>query len=94
VLFLFGDPGILEEFEREFGPESATQKVTDLIERGQAEGVFDPTVTTAWIQNVLWALVYAGCDAVGKGRLPRHGAPANVIRAFESGLHAPGAGRQ
>jgi AcrR family transcriptional regulator len=88
LLFLFGDPRTLEGVERD-AQEPVPRPVIDLIARGQAEGVFDPQVSSEWIEQVLWALVYTGCEAVGKGLLPRHGVTSTVIRSFENGIHVP-----
>lgn len=67
VLFLYGDPRVLE---RAGETADGSPEVIRLIERGQAAGVFDSG--GAWIEQVLWALVYAGCAAAGRGTLPRH----------------------
>lgn len=85
VLFLYGDPRTLERAD----DASSSPEVIELIERGQAEGVLDTGVDPAWIEHALWALVYAGCDAVGRGTLPRHGAAATVIRTLENGVRLP-----
>jgi AcrR family transcriptional regulator len=84
VLFLYGDPRVLERA----GETTAggSPEVIRLIERGQADGVFDPDVDAAWIEHVLWALVYAGCDAAGRGTLARHAAATTVIHTFENGV--------
>ncbi|MGH3378352.1 MAG: TetR/AcrR family transcriptional regulator [Actinoallomurus sp.] len=84
VLFLYGDPRVLERAGEITG--GGSPEVTRLIERGQADGVFDPDASAAWIEHVLWALVYAGCDAAGRGTLPRHAAANTVIRTFENGV--------
>ncbi|MFP3961864.1 TetR/AcrR family transcriptional regulator [Actinomadura fulvescens] len=95
LMFLWGDPRVLEAFDKsspgEDGSGAAPQSVVDLIERGQAEGVFDPEVSADWIQNVLWAVVYTGVEQVEKGLMPRHGVYATVVRTFENGIrvHAP-----
>ncbi|WP_103936134.1 TetR/AcrR family transcriptional regulator [Thermomonospora echinospora] len=90
LMFLWGDPRVLDAFDKsspaEDGSEAAPQSVADLIERGQAEGVFDPEVSVDWIQNVLWAVVYTGVEQVEKGLMPRHGVHATVVRTFENGI--------
>lgn len=88
LLFLYGDPRVLDGFDAGDESDSVAQMVTDLIGRGQAEGVFDPTVSVEWIQDTLWALVYTGCDSAGRGVLPRHGVAAAVIRMLENGIRA------
>jgi AcrR family transcriptional regulator len=86
VLFLYGDPRVLEHAGET--ADGGSPEVIRLIERGQAEGVFDPEVDAPWIERVLWALVYAGCDAAGRGTLPRHAAATTVIRTFENGVES------
>src|SRR3984957_159053 len=58
-VFLFGDPSVLERTAGMRMPTS--DPVIDLIERGQAEGAFDPDVSARWIHPTPWALVYRGC---------------------------------
>ncbi|MEU9833505.1 TetR/AcrR family transcriptional regulator [Streptosporangium sp. NPDC048047] len=88
LAFLFGDPRVLEEATDcfEFEPDPSVPTTIGLIERGQAEGVFDPELGAEWIQQVLWALVYTGWEAAEKGQLPRHGVTPAVIRTFENGV--------
>ncbi|MET8389660.1 TetR/AcrR family transcriptional regulator [Streptosporangium canum] len=85
--FLYGDPHILPGFQAGGGPASTGRPVIDLIERGQAEGVFDPEVGAAWIEHVLWALVYTGCEEAARGKRPRHGIASAVFRTLENGIH-------
>jgi AcrR family transcriptional regulator len=85
ILFVFGDPAIMDTLpDDEDDPTNVA--MLDLIRRGQAEGVFDSEVDAAWIQDVIWALVYSGAEAAARGRLPRHGVVANVIRTLEQGI--------
>jgi AcrR family transcriptional regulator len=89
LMFLFGDPYIM----RGHGvvePDEAPRPdpVIELIERGQAQGVFDPQVSPEWIQQVLWALVYRGIEEVEKDRMPRHGVASTVMRTLENGICA------
>lgn len=85
--FLYGDPHVPPGFQTGGGPASTGRPVIDLIERGQAEGVFDPEVGAAWIEHVLWALVYTGCEEAARGRRPRHGVTSAVFRTLENGIH-------
>ncbi|MFC4563058.1 TetR/AcrR family transcriptional regulator [Nocardiopsis mangrovi] len=96
ILLLFGDASLLETY----GPADAAgdadcadvdDSLLDLIRRGQADGVFDPDVSDAWIQNTVWALVYTGCEMADKGLLPRHGVAQMVMRTLENGIAAPAA---
>ncbi|MFD8558658.1 TetR/AcrR family transcriptional regulator [Streptosporangium canum] len=86
LAFLFGDPRVLEEFTDCFEPDMSVPTTTDLIRRGQDEGVFDRASSPEWIQHVIWAVTYTGWEAAEKGELPRHGVAATVIRTFENGM--------
>jgi AcrR family transcriptional regulator len=87
ILFLFGDPRVLEGRQ---DPEPADRPVIALIERGQAEGVFDGQVGAGWIEHVLWVLVYTAAEEAATGTQPRHGVTATAIRTFEHGIRAGG----
>ncbi len=89
LMFLFGDPRVLEGYRAGDRAVPPDDPVIDLIRRGQAEGVFDPEVSPSWIQHVLWVLVYRGCEDADNGELPRHGITATVIRTLENGIHRP-----
>jgi AcrR family transcriptional regulator len=88
LMFVFGDPRVLEGYGAGGGAAPPDDPVIDLIRRGQAEGVFDPEVSASWIQHVLWVLVYRGCEDADSGELPRHGVTATVIRTLENGIRA------
>lgn len=101
MLFLYGDSRVLEDFaahdggdggadaaegEPDTAPDSVSSMVVDLIRRGQSEGAFDPTLDVDWVQDVIWALVYTGCEAASRGTLPRHGVTTAVVRMLENGI--------
>ncbi|MEU8132643.1 TetR/AcrR family transcriptional regulator [Streptodolium elevatio] len=90
LLFAFGDLSVLEELPDY--DDRTERMVTDLIERGQAEGVFDPEVSAGWIMATVWAMVYTGAEAAQQGRVPPHGVAAHVIRTLEGGIRRPDAG--
>ncbi|MEU4532074.1 TetR/AcrR family transcriptional regulator [Micromonospora ureilytica] len=86
LLFLYGDTRVLEGFDAGDAPDPVARSVLDLIRRGQAEGFFDPATRPEWIQDVLWALAYSGCEAASRGVLPRHEVTAAVVQMFENGI--------
>jgi AcrR family transcriptional regulator len=88
LMFVFGDPRVLEDYGTPAGVVPPDDPVIDLIKRGQAEGAFDPGVSASWIQHVLWVLVYRGCEDADRGELPRHGVTDTVIRTLENGIQA------
>lgn len=88
LIFLFGDPRVLAAHGTDSTDDPANDPVIALIERGQAEGVFDAGVSADWIRHTLWALVYTGWEAVEGGWLSRHGVTATVVRTLEGGVLA------
>lgn len=88
LIFLFGDPRLLVAHGLDGTASPAADPVFALIERGQAEGIFDAGVGADWIRHSLWALVYTGWEAVDNGWLPRHGITETVVRTLEGGILA------
>jgi AcrR family transcriptional regulator len=86
LMFVFGDSRLLKGHAAPDAREPLDDPVLELIKRGQAEGVFDPEVSSSWIEHVLWVLVYRGCEDADSGELPRHGITATVIRTLENGI--------
>jgi AcrR family transcriptional regulator len=89
LVFLFGDPRVLEGRSTAGTAPPPYDPVIALIKRGQAEGAFDPGVSPEWIQRVLWSLVYTGYKDADACGLPRHGIVSTVIRTLENGIHTP-----
>ena len=87
LMFLFGDRHVMRSYgvvEPDEPPER--NPMIELIERGQADGVFDPDLRPQWIQHALWSLVYAGIEDVEDGKMSRHAVAATVIRTLENGI--------
>lgn len=94
LVFLFGDPRVLEGRHSAGTAPPPHDPVIALIKRGQAEGVFDQGVSPEWIQRVLWSLVYTGYKDAEACGLPKHGIVSTVIRTFESGIRTPRTSQQ
>jgi len=88
LMFLFGDPGALKAYGATGAAMPSDDPVIELIERGQAGGVFDTALSADWIQHVLWVVVLRGCQDADNGGLSRHGVTATVIRTIEGGILA------
>jgi AcrR family transcriptional regulator len=86
ILFLYGAFRSDEDETDEEMPDATGDAVISLIRRGQEEGVFTRDLEPDWIENVLWALVFAGCEVAREGRLPRHGVASTIIRTLEGGI--------
>lgn len=88
IRVLLDDPSLaatyptVDEMLRAEGP------VIGVIERGQAEGSLDGAVPAAWIERVLWALLYTACEAVDDGTLSRLDALTTTLRSLEHGIRA------
>jgi AcrR family transcriptional regulator len=88
LVFLFGDPRVLEKYRPAQPQVTVVDPVLDLIRRGQAESLFDSELSAEWIQHVLWSLVYRAWQDADAGLLPRHGVTETVIRTLEKGIYA------
>jgi AcrR family transcriptional regulator len=91
LIFLFGDPHVMRQYGVgvDGSPSDAAEgPFRALVERGQAEGVFDAQFGAEWILQVLWAIVYTGVEQVEQGRMSRLGAAATVVRTFEKAIGA------
>ncbi|WP_076241631.1 TetR/AcrR family transcriptional regulator [Mycobacterium sp. NS-7484] len=88
ILFLFNDPAVTRDMPPEALPDS--KRLISLIERGQAEGVFDPESSALWIEHALFGLVNWACQDSKEGLMPRHAAAPAVIRTFERGIRTRG----
>lgn len=44
----------------DWGEESASLAVLELVARGQAEGTIDPEIPPQWAHDVIWSLLYVG----------------------------------
>lgn len=91
LMFLFGDPHVMKQYgvaQEDPGRPSAAGSFIDLIERGQAEGVFDSQLSPEWVLHVMWAIVYTGVELVERGSLSRLGAAATVVHTFEKAVRA------
>lgn len=42
--------------------------MTTLIERGHRDGSIDPSIPNAWLQQLLWALLYSAWEYIRQGR--------------------------
>lgn len=84
LLFLFDDPNLLRDLPPEAMPDNTY--LTSLIERGQAEGVFDRESSTQWLEHALYGLVMWACQDSKNGLMPKHAAAPAVIRTFERGV--------
>ena len=86
VRVLLDDPSLAGTYPAVDDLLRAEGPVVGVIERGQADGRLDNKVPAAWIERVLWALLYTACEAVDEGMLSRHEALATALRSLEHGI--------
>jgi AcrR family transcriptional regulator len=70
--------------------DQADPVVGALIARGQADGSIDAAIPNAWLQNLLWAILYTAWEYVKQGAT-RHEAAARIEQTVRK-LAAPGTG--
>ncbi|MFC9998651.1 TetR/AcrR family transcriptional regulator [Nocardia sp. NPDC127526] len=90
--FEFGDLFMLSYAEPQLlsGPEweqhtPEEREFLDLIERGRAEGVIDARLGPAWVQQVLWALLFAAWEHIKEGTA-RHEALSLCLLTFRKAI--------
>ncbi len=57
-----------------------------VVERGHRDGSVDPELTPAWVEHLLWALLYATWDLLRTGRTTKPEATAMLTRSFERAI--------
>jgi AcrR family transcriptional regulator len=85
---LFNEPsgigaevGTREEWEHD-------RQLAALIARGQAEGSIDPALTPAWLQSMMWALLYTAWSLMREQCVPRHEALEQCLRSLHKAVAA------
>jgi AcrR family transcriptional regulator len=93
--FEFGDMFMLvfQEPHLMTGPQWEDESEEDrefyrLIERGQADGTFDPRLSPSWVHLVLWSLLFAGWQHVQAGA-PRHEALSLCLLTLHKTVDVP-----
>jgi hypothetical protein len=65
---------------------AADRALLRLIERGHAEGTIDPEMDAAWVQHVLWALLYSAWEHARGDQAPKHAALALCLRTLKKAV--------
>jgi AcrR family transcriptional regulator len=76
---LFTDPAWNEEAEPD-------RTLLRLVERGHADGTMDPDLSPAWVQTVLWSLLYAAWMHARDSDVPEHDALALCLRTMRKAV--------
>ncbi len=65
------------------------EAMVTLIERGQREGAFSPTLTPDWILSAMGALLFVAIRKINDGDLARNHAADTVATTLLNGIRAP-----
>jgi AcrR family transcriptional regulator len=85
LMLLFTDPDVLSK--PEWSEEGADDRaLLRTVERGHAEGTIDPQLPAAWVQQTLWAFLFAAWHHVGANGVSRHEALSLCLRSLEKAL--------
>jgi AcrR family transcriptional regulator len=88
LTLMFSDPQVgaavasLEEAEHD-------RALFAVIARGQGEGTIDASMSAAWLQYSLWALLYSAWSLMHEQSLPRHEALELCLRSVAKLVAAP-----
>ncbi|MBN6039298.1 TetR/AcrR family transcriptional regulator [Amycolatopsis sp. 195334CR] len=85
MMLLFNNPSLIsdEDWEEESDADRALNR---LIERGQAEGTIDPEMPATWINNIVWALLYASWQQTEQYGSSKHTSIGLCLRSLRKTL--------
>ncbi|WP_232664136.1 TetR/AcrR family transcriptional regulator [Pseudonocardia sp. TRM90224] len=72
--------------------EAQGDPMTEVVERGLADGSFDPAFEAEWIRHMFWAVVFSTWELVSDGRMARQPAISAMLRTIEKALATEAAG--
>ncbi|MGC0366079.1 TetR/AcrR family transcriptional repressor of lfrA [Rhodococcus sp. 27YEA15] len=82
---LFFTPGVYQEDS--FAEAAADYRaVNDAIERGHLDGTVDPAMSSDWVHNLLWSLMYTSIDYVNRGAGTRLQALELTLRSLRRSI--------
>ncbi|GAA1402657.1 TetR/AcrR family transcriptional regulator [Oerskovia paurometabola] len=88
-MLLFADPLLADDAEFWRKSDTAEAPVRDLFERGQRDGVFDPTLTISWDQRTLWWTLFNAWSVMTEDCTSRSDALRMAVRSIEGVVLAP-----
>jgi hypothetical protein len=57
----------------------AEQALIALVKRGHAEGTVDSALEPAWIEQLVWSVLFAAWECTRHNQMPRHHALAQCL---------------
>ncbi|WP_157245253.1 TetR/AcrR family transcriptional regulator [Nonomuraea typhae] len=85
LMLAFTEPHIITSADWE--TESPSDRVlTATIERAQREGDLDGRMPASWVQQVMWALLYASWQHIREDEAPKHDALSLCLLAFRKAV--------
>jgi AcrR family transcriptional regulator len=84
-MLLFTMPDLLtrEEWQEESEDD---RKLLRLIDRGHGEGTIDPEMSAAWVQQLLWSVLYTAWEQVREANMPKHEALTLCLRTVAKAI--------
>ncbi|MFY1690696.1 TetR/AcrR family transcriptional regulator [Plantactinospora sp. WMMB782] len=68
----------------------ADRTLLRLVRRGHAEGTLDPALDPAWVQQVLWSMLYAAWQHTRENSVSKHRALDLCLRSLRKVVAPPG----
>jgi len=85
LMLVFNEPQFMDRPEWK-DDSAADRALRVLLERGQAEGTLDPALSEAWIQSLLWALLYSAWEYRRTNCATKHDALSLCLRSLRKAV--------
>lgn len=86
-MLLFTMPDLLsrEEWQKESEDD---RTLLSLVERGHREGTIDPAMSSEWVQQLVWSVLYSAWELVRGGSMAKHDALTLCLRTLTKAIAA------
>jgi AcrR family transcriptional regulator len=91
-MLLFAEPLLADDEAFWAEADTAEAPVRDLFARGQADGLFDPTLTVSWNQRTVWWTLFNAWSVMTEDCTSRSDALRMAVRSIEGVVLAPPVG--
>lgn len=82
LTLIFSDPALSADWDEQ-------SSVVELVRRGKADGSLDPELSAAWVENLVWALLYAAWALMREQGWARHEVLDQCLRSLHKAVAAP-----
>ncbi len=87
MMFMFADPDVMGGPEWK-EPTPSDHALLKLVERGHSDKTIDPEVTPLWVQQVMWAMLFAAWQHTRENNVPKHQALSLCLRSLRKAIAA------